>query len=67
MVNRRTQARKVRKFRMAAKTALLRREMTVTDLADRLRIQRSSVSRAINNGVYPRIRARVAEELNLPE
>ena len=53
------------KFTVSAKTALLRRGMTVTALAKKLGYSRNAVSLAINHPILPTVRRRIANELSL--
>ncbi|MBE7497108.1 MAG: hypothetical protein HS117_19375 [Verrucomicrobiaceae bacterium] len=53
-------------FALAAKTALLRRGMTVTALAETLGLARNTVSIAINHPtMLPRVKARIRKKLHL--
>jgi predicted transcriptional regulator len=52
-------------FREEAKIALLRRRMSISDLAAKIGRPRSSVSRAINGEVYPRLREAIRKALKL--
>lgn len=53
-------------FALQAKTALLRRQMTITSLAKKLQRSRIGVSRAINHpNLLPALSRRVAKELAL--
>lgn len=52
-------------FRLAAKTELLRREMSVTGLAKKIGISRNVTSVAINHGMYPTVRKKIARALRL--
>lgn len=54
-----------KRFRQSARIALVRRDLTIGTLAELIGFPRSSVSKAINQGVFPKIRARIAEELGL--
>lgn len=60
------QEKKAQQFQVAVRVALARQGQKVKDLVAKLRdFPRSSVSRAINQGVFPKIRARIAEELGI--
>lgn len=52
-------------FRIAAKTRLIERGLTVSHLARMLGKSRIAVSMAINHPVYPTIRRLIAEKLQL--
>jgi transcriptional regulator with XRE-family HTH domain len=52
-------------FPTAVKIALVRKGMTVTDLAERLGKSRENVSRAIHNGQFPSINKRIRKALAL--
>lgn len=54
-------------FRVGVKTALLRHPhiRTVSALSEKIGRPRSSVSRAINNGVFPELRKQIMEALGL--
>jgi transposase-like protein len=51
------------KFRLRVKTHLLRSGLTVTQLALKLGIRRTTVSVAINQDRFPRVQARIAKEI----
>lgn len=53
------------KFRLKAKTALLRDNLTVTELAQKLGFSRVAVSRAINRPELPSVKRKIAEALSL--
>lgn len=53
------------KFTLLAKTRLLETGLTVTGLARRMKLARNTVSMAINNRVFPSVRARIARELKM--
>lgn len=53
------------KFRLAAKTALLERRITITELAKIVGKARPTVSRAINQNEFPAVRSAVARELRI--
>lgn len=54
------------KFTLPVKMALLKRKWTVKNLAERIGNARPTVSTAIYNpGRYPRVHARILEELKL--
>jgi hypothetical protein len=52
-------------FTLRVKTALLRRHMSVSDLARDLGLSRNTVSLAINRGLYAPTRKRIAKHLSL--
>lgn len=49
----------------AAKIALVQRGQTVSGLARKFNLARNTVSMAINRGAFPRVRALIAQELQL--
>lgn len=51
------------KFRIRVKTHLLHRGLTVTDLAQRIGVRRTTVSVAINQDRFPRVREKIAKEI----
>ena len=51
------------KFRLRVKTQLLHRGLSVTALARRLGCLRSTVSVAINQSRFPKVRAKIEKEL----
>ena len=53
-------------FALRVKTALLRRDLSVSDLARKLGLSRNTVSLAINRGLYEPTRARIADYLSIP-
>jgi DNA-binding transcriptional regulator WhiA len=55
----------VKRFRRAARVELVHRELSITALADKLSLPRSTVSKAINSGRFPRVRAAIAKALAL--
>lgn len=52
-------------FRIAVKTALLRRGLTITALAGLVDRPRSSVSKAVNQDRFPQIRTAIIHKLKL--
>jgi predicted transcriptional regulator len=62
MVRKNTQDKK---FSVTAKTELLRREMTVSELADKIGRIRSTVSGAIHSKRFPLVRKQVAKALRI--
>lgn len=52
-------------FALRVKTALLRKGLSVTDLATELGLARNTVSLAINRGLYAPTRQRIASYLSL--
>lgn len=52
-------------FARRAKKALIDRGLSVTDLAGRIDQRRDSVSTAIHNCRFPKVRARIAKYLGL--
>lgn len=52
-------------FTLRVKTALLRRDLSVSDLARQLGLSRNTVSLAINRGLYEPTRKRIAQHLSL--
>ena len=53
------------KFPIAAKKALLDRDLTITALAGRLGFARNTVSMAINHPILPTVRRKIAKHLKL--
>lgn len=55
-------------FSVAVKRALLihPRFTTVTELARSLKLHRNTVSRAIHNNCFPRVRKAIAHKLSIP-
>ncbi len=53
------------KFRIAAKTALVEGNLTITALAGRLGFARNTVSMAINHPILPTVRKKIAKHLKL--
>jgi len=53
------------KFSIAAKKRLLEKELTVTQLAEHLGLARNTVSLAIHHAIFPAVRRKVAEFLDL--
>jgi hypothetical protein len=52
-------------FRIAAKTRLLVLGVTVTQLAESLKLPRSTVSQSIHQNKFPRVRKLVAKHLKI--
>lgn len=53
------------KFKIRVKTALVRKGMSITELARRIERSRSKTSIAINHGGYPIVSARIRKALQL--
>lgn len=51
------------KFRLRVKTTLLLRRMSVTQLAKRIGVRRTTVSVAINQDRFPRVREKIKKEI----
>lgn len=49
--------------RIRLKMALLKKNLSITDLADQIEHPRPNVSKAINHGKFPRILAKIQEVL----
>lgn len=52
-------------FELAVKTELLKRGMTVTQLASELDLSRTAVSLAINQSVLPTVKEAIANHLSI--
>jgi DNA-binding Xre family transcriptional regulator len=55
----------VKRFKRSAHVALLDRDQSITELARKLRIPRSTVSKAINQGRFPNVRTEISKALSL--
>ena len=58
-------AEKQEQIRLRAKTALLQRGLTITELALKVGFPRSTVSVAINHGKFPNVLRKVSRELSI--
>lgn len=52
-------------FRIEAKTRLLVLDLSVTELAETLKLPRSTVSQSIHQNKFPRVRKLVAKQLKI--
>lgn len=52
-------------FALRVKMALLKRGLSMTQLAQRLGVSRNTVSLAVNRGLYEPTRQRIAKELSI--
>lgn len=55
----------VKRFRRTARIVLLDRGLSLTAFSEDIGFPRSTVSKAINQGVFPKVRARIAEALGI--